>query len=59
MRGLGFPHKKSSYAPISSHLYGQLQDQLRQWINPKDKRHLQAFLRTSPLRYYRCLEVQK
>jgi hypothetical protein len=25
------------------HLYLQLQQQLRQWINPKDKRHLQGF----------------
>jgi hypothetical protein len=25
------------------HLYLQLQQQLRQWIKPKDKRHLQGF----------------
>ena len=25
------------------HLYLQLQEQLRQWIKPKDKRHLQGF----------------
>ena len=25
------------------HLYLQLQEQLRQWLKPKDKRHLQGF----------------
>ncbi|BAZ36926.1 hypothetical protein NIES4101_28460 [Calothrix sp. NIES-4101] len=35
-------HTKS-HAMRVPHLYGQLQAQLSQWINPEDKRHLQVF----------------
>lgn len=38
---LKFPNLKQSNA--NAHLYRQLLEQLRQWIEPKDQRHLQGF----------------
>lgn len=39
---LKFPNKSS---PMQiPHLYLQLEAQLRQWIKPKDQRHLQGFV---------------